>query len=122
MGVHWRRFLSGLKHRGLHGIELIVSDAQKGLRGACKAVFSRVQWAEEALPQGFTVISFPASHRRRLRTTNLAGRLKEEMPRRTPMAELFPNEASCLRLVTAVVMEIAEDWQTAEERYLVSGK
>jgi transposase-like protein len=34
------------------------------------------------------------------------------------VAGLFPNEASCLRLVSAVLMEIAEDWQTADKRYL----
>ncbi len=36
--------------------------------------------------------------------------------RRTRVARLFPNEASCLRLVSAVLMEIAEDWQTADKR------
>lgn len=48
-------------------------------------------WAEEALPQGFTVFTFPATHRRRLRTTNLLKRLNEEIPRRTRVARLFPN-------------------------------
>jgi len=33
------------------------------------------------------------------------------------VAVLFPNDASCLRLVTAVVMEISEDWQTGN-RYI----
>lgn len=75
-------------------------------------------WAEEALPEGFTVFSLPPSHRRRLRTTNLVERLNEEIRRRTRVARLFPNEASCLRLVSAVLMEIAEDWQTAEKRYV----
>lgn len=75
-------------------------------------------WAEEALPQGFTVFSLPSSHRRRLRTTNLVERLNEEIRRRTRVARLFPNEASCLRLVSAVLMEIAEDWQTADKRYV----
>ena len=77
-----------------------------------------VEWAEEALREGFTVFDFPPSHRRRLRTTNLVERLNEEIRRRSKVARLFPNEASCLRLVTAVVMEIAEDWQTADKRYL----
>ena len=67
-----------------------------------------VSWAEEALPEGFTVFSLPARHRRRMRTTNLVERLNEEIRRRTRVARLFPNEASCLRLVTAIVMEIAE--------------
>lgn len=76
-------------------------------------------WAEEALPQGFTAFSLPSSHRRRLRTTNLVERLNEEIRRRTRVARLFPNEASCLRLVSAVLMEISEDWQTAEKRYVI---
>ena len=77
-----------------------------------------VVWAEENLPEGFTVFSFPATHRRRLRTTNLVERLNEEIRRRTRVARLFPNEASCLRLVSAVLMEIAEEWTTADKRYL----
>ena len=75
-------------------------------------------WAEEALPQGLTVFTLPASHRRRLRTTNLLERLNEEIQPRTRVARLFPNEDSCLRLVSAVLMEIAEDWQTADKRYV----
>jgi putative transposase len=69
--------------------------------------------------EDLAVINLPASHRRRLRTTNLVERLNEEIRRRTRMARLFPNEASCLRLVSAVLMEISEDWQTAERRYVV---
>jgi len=81
-----------------------------------------VEWAEQALPEGFTTFGLPASHRRRLRTTNLLERVNEEIKRRTRVARLFPNEASCLRLVTAVLMEIAEDWQTAEKRYVTFGE
>jgi transposase-like protein len=77
-----------------------------------------VEWAEEALPEGFTDFALPPSHRRRLRTTNLVERLNQEIRRRTRVARLFPNEASCLRLVSAILMEIAEDWQTADKRYL----
>jgi transposase-like protein len=77
------------------------------------------QWAEEALPEGFTAFSLPASHRRKLRTTNLVERLNQEIRRRTRVARLFPNEASCLRLVSAVLMEISEDWQSAERRYVI---
>ena len=78
-----------------------------------------VRWAETAIPEGFTVFALPASHRRRLRTTNLVERLNEEIRRRTRVARLFPNEAACLRLVSAILMEISEDWQTAERRYVV---
>ena len=78
-----------------------------------------VAWAEEAIPEGFTVFALPASHRRKLRTTNLVERLNEEIRRRTRVARLFPNEAACLRLVSAILMEISEDWQNAGKRYVV---
>jgi transposase-like protein len=178
--VHWRSFLSELKDRGLHGLELIVSDSHEGLKAARKAIFpsvpwqrcpfhlqqnaghyvpkmamrapvaadiraifnapdrdeaehllekflkryektapALVRWAEKALPEGFTTFSLPPSHRRKLRTTNLVERLNQEIRRRTRVARLFPNEAACLRLVSAVLMEISEDWQTAEKRYVV---
>lgn len=71
-----------------------------------------VTWAEKAIPQGLTVFVFPAAHRRRLRTTNALERVNKEIKRRTRVATLFPSEKSCLRLVTAVAMEISEEWVT----------
>lgn len=91
----------------------------KFLRHYEKTAPKLVQWAEEAIPEGFTVFALPPSHRRRLRTTNLVERLNEEIRRRTRVARLFPNEAACLRLVSAVLMELSEEWQTAERRYVV---
>ncbi len=52
------------------------------------------------------------------RTTNGQERLNREMRRRSRVAALFPNEASCLRLMTAIAMEISEDWQTTRRAYL----
>jgi transposase-like protein len=69
-------------------------------------------WMEENIPEGLTVFSFPEKHRLRLRTTNGLERLNREIRRRTRVAVLFPNTASCLRLVTAIIMEISEEWQT----------
>ncbi|MGH8161089.1 MAG: IS256 family transposase [Gammaproteobacteria bacterium] len=71
-----------------------------------------VAWAETALPEGFTVFAFPEAHRRRLRTSNICERVNKEIRRRTRVATLFPNEASCLRLASAVAMEISEEWVT----------
>ena len=99
------------RHEAERLLEMFVERYQK-------AAPKLSNWAEEALPQGFTVFSLPPAHRRRLRTTNLVERLNEEIRRRTRVARLFPNEASCLRLVSAVLMEIAEDWQTADKRYI----
>ena len=75
-------------------------------------------WAETALPEGFTVFSFDERLRKRLRTSNVVERLNKEILRRSRVATMFPNEASCLRLVTAVVMEISEEWIVSKRRWL----
>ena len=171
--VHWREFLTSLKDRGLHGIELFISDAHEGLKAARKAVFPAVPWqrcqfhvqqnaqkyvprqsmkrevaeairgvfnalnqqeaerqldrliqayqdkapklatwAAEAIPEALTVFGFPEAHRRRIRTSNMLERLNKELKRRTRVATLFPNEDSCLRMVSAVAMEISDEWET----------
>jgi putative transposase len=75
------------------------------------------EWMEENVVEGLMVLAFPEAHRRLLRTTNGLERLNQEVKRRTRVARVFPNEASCLRLVTAVVMEISDEWETGK-RYL----
>ncbi len=71
-------------------------------------------WMEENLPQGFTVFALPSSHQRKLRTSNSLERVNQELKRRTRVASLFPNEASVLRLVTALLVEISEQWETGK--------
>lgn len=74
------------------------------------------QWMEENLSEGLTVfdagLGLTESARRRLRTTNGLERVNKEVKRRTRVATLFPNEASLLRLVSALLMEISEEWET----------
>ena len=71
-------------------------------------------WMEENLPQGFTVFSLPAAHQRRLRTPNALERVNMELKRRTRVAGLFPNEASLLRLVSALLAEYSDEWETGK--------
>lgn len=73
-----------------------------------------VTWAQKALPEGLVVFNMPQQHWQRLRTDNMLERLNKEILRRTRVATLFPNTASCLRLVSAVVMEISDDWETGK--------
>jgi len=80
-----------------------------------------VEWAETALPEGLEVFRFPEQHRKKIRTVNMLERINKEIRRRTRVATLFPNTDSCLRLVSAVAMEISDDWQTGH-RYLTMGK
>ena len=68
-------------------------------------------WMEENLAEGFTVFDFPLEHRRSIRTTNSLERINREIRRRTRVVGVFPNEASCLRLISARLMEISEEWQ-----------
>lgn len=68
-------------------------------------------WMEVNLQEGFTVFSFPKTQQRRLRTSNLLERLSQEIKRRTKVVRVFPNEPSCLRLISAILMEIGEEWE-----------
>ena len=70
------------------------------------------------LKSDFTVFAFDEHLRKRLRTSNVVERLNREIRRRTKVASMFPNEASCLRLVTAVVMKISEDWVASDRCWL----
>jgi putative transposase len=70
------------------------------------------QWIAINIPEGLTVFSFPGAFRRLLRTTNGVERLHREVRRRARVVSIFPNQASCLRLVSAVLSEISEEWLT----------
>lgn len=74
-----------------------------------------VKWLEANIPEGLAIFALPPGHRRRLRTINMLERLNNELKRRTRVAGLFPNEASALRLVSAVEMEIREEWETSRK-------
>ena len=173
--VHWRRFLTGLKERGIGIPDLVTSDAHSGLKAALKASFNgtpwqRCQfhlqqnaqeyvtkqhlkgkvaadikvifnaddrahaaerlkdfvktygesqprlaaWAEENLPEGFAVFALPAAHRTRLRTSNACENVNGQLKKRTRVVGLFPSEQSLLRLVTGVLIEISETWETGK--------
>ena len=71
-------------------------------------------WLEWKIPQGLTVFNFPAAHLRRTRTTSRLERISRVIRRRTRVVSIFPNEAACLRLISAILMEIDEEWQTGK--------
>ena len=173
--IHWRTFMRSLMDRGLHGIQMIVSDDHAGLKQARQACFPGIAWQrcqfhlmqnamhyvpkvsmrtevttdlrsvfnapdrheanrllaqlvekyqdsapdlstwlESDVPEGLTVFELPGTHRRRLRTSNMLERVNQEIKRRTRVATLFPNEASLLRLVSAILSEISDDWETGK--------
>ena len=99
----------------LHEAKRLLAEAVQRYRSVAPKL---AVWMEENVGEGLMVYAFPEAHRRLLRTTNGLERLNQEIRRRTRVARLFPNEASCLRLVTAVVMEISEEWETGRA-YLI---
>jgi transposase-like protein len=70
------------------------------------------EWMAGNIPEGLTVFAFPLAHRKLIRTTNGVERLHREVRRRARVVSIFPNQASCLRLVSAVLNEISEEWLT----------
>jgi transposase-like protein len=76
---------------------------------------------EEHIEECLSCLAFPESHRRRIRTTNGLERLNQEIKRRSRVVRIFPNERSCLRLVTALAVEQSEEWITGR-RYLDMGE
>jgi putative transposase len=77
-----------------------------------KSASRLADWMAENIPEGLAVFSFPVAHRRFIRTTNGVERLHREIRRRARVVSIFPNQASCLRLVSAVLAEISDEWLT----------
>ena len=173
----WKDHLLRLKERGLHGVQLVVSDDHAGLKRAimealpeahwqrCYVHFLRnaldylprkqaddclvelrwiydrhdanearhdlaawlarwqdkhpklCAWVEANIDETFAFYRLPRAHHKHLKSTNLLERLNQEIKRRTLLVRIFPDEASCLRLVQALAVETHEEW-VDENRYL----
>jgi putative transposase len=173
----WTDMFTWLKTRGLHGVELLVSDDHAGLVKAAQRHFQGVLWQrcqghlqrnvlgrtpkhlraqmaaglrhifqaadlptartaftalaaalegkadralavlEEGLEDALTVLVLPEKYRTRLRPTNGMERLNEELRRRERVIRIFPNEASALRLIGALLAEQHEVWSTGKRYF-----
>src|SRR3954452_13632533 len=173
----WREFLTGLRERGLHGVEFVVSDDHAGLKKAIREVFPEAgwqwcyvhflrnaldyvprkvdddclrelrwmydrrdlkhvrqdlaawlakwqgkyaklcNWVEDNMEETLAYYRLPIQHHKHLKSTNMLERLNQEIKPRTLVVRIFPNTASCLRLVRALTAETHEEWLEAT-RYL----
>ena len=92
-----------------------LAEVVRMLKGQFPDVAAMLADASEDL-LAFT--TFPQAHWRKLWSTNPLERLNGEIKRRTNVVGIFPNDASILRLITAVVVETHDEWAVAERRYL----
>lgn len=175
----WSTLFRRLKARGLSGVELIVSDAHKGIQAAIAKEFQGVGWQRcqvhfkrealkkvsykrykelardlryvfsgeteqdclvfmeetankwdtcgvkrvsdqlrEGTSECLTVLTLPETHQRRLNSTNMLERVMRELKRRTRVVGIFPNAASCDRLIGALLLELHEEWQLERRPYV----
>ena len=72
---------------------------------------------DEAFDDITAVLALPLKYRKRLRTTNGVERLNEEIRRRERVIRIFPNAASVIRLMGALLIEQDEKWQTGRKYF-----
>jgi transposase-like protein len=65
--------------------------------------------------------AFPQAHWRKIWSTNPLERVNKEIKRRTNVVGIFPNEAGVLRLAGSVLLEVHDEWQVTDRRYLSEG-
>jgi len=74
-------------------------------------------WVEDNIEETWTFYRLPLPHHKHMKSTNMLERFNEELKRRTRVVRIFPNEASCLRLIRALAAETHEAW-LEDSRYL----
>ena len=67
-------------------------------------------WVEDNIEETLTFYRLPLAHHKHMKSTNMLERINEEIRRRTRVIRIFPNTASCVRLVRALAVEMDENW------------
>ena len=77
------------------------------------------RWLERNIPEGLAVFSLPDANRLKMRTSNPIERaVQQELKRRTIKVRVFPSIDALLRLVSAVLVEIDDQWAASTQPYI----
>lgn len=74
------------------------------------------QLVAEAEEDVLAYMAFPPEHWTRIYSTNPLERLNKEVKRRTNVVGVFPDEAAAVRLIGAILLEQADEWEV-DRRY-----
>mgnify|MGYP001224311163 CR=1 FL=1 len=79
-----------------------------------KTSASVAKGVRDGLGDCLTVLGFPSTHRLKLTSTNMLESLMKRLKKRTRVVGVFPNRASCDRLIGAQLLEVHEQWLSEE--------
>ena len=91
-----------------------VSEVVKAMQSRWPKAAELVAAAEDDV---LAYMNFPHEHWTRIYSTNPLERLNKEIKRRTNVVGLFPDEASVIRLVGSILMEISDEWQVGRRYF-----
>ena len=99
-----------------------VADQLDSIAGKLGRQFPAVEtMLREAATDVCAFTAFPIAHWKKVWSTNPLERVNKEIKRRTNVVGIFPNEAGVLRLAGSILLEVHDEWQIAERRYLSEG-
>jgi len=103
-------FAAATKEAALYNVQQLLSFLHSRQKAGV------ADWLEENIEESLTVLCIPPAHRKKMKSTNMLERFNQELKRRSRVVRIFPNDKSCLRLVTALCQETSEAW--AHRKYL----